>query len=238
MSAPSFSVVCWKWHTPGYRSTFGPEQVNVLRRMVKRNLSMPHRFICVTDRPDGIDPDVEVVPLWDDFASVPSPHGRGNPSCYRRLKAFSAEISDVFGPRFVSIDLDTVVTGSLDSLFDRPEDFWIWGQTDERTNYNGSLWMMSAGARRQVYDRFDPKTSPREAYLAGKFGSDQGWISHVLGKGEKVWSTADGVYSFRKHIAQNGNQLPANARLVNWHGRIDPWSHKAQQIPWVKEHYR
>ena len=56
------SVVTWRWRPPtGYRSVFGPETVNTLKRMVDRHYSAPHRFIAVTDDPKGIDPSVELV---------------------------------------------------------------------------------------------------------------------------------------------------------------------------------
>jgi hypothetical protein len=135
------------------------------------------------------------------------------------------------------MDLDTVIVNDITPVFDRPEDFMIWGETDPRSYYNGSLWMMNAGARPQVWSQFDPKTSPRAAYDAGRFGSDQGWVSFCLGKGEKVWNTDDGVYSYRKHIAPQSNVLPANARLVNFHGRRDPWDSGMLEIPWIKEHW-
>lgn len=238
MSVP-LSIVCWRWTPPeGYRSSYPPETVNVLRRSVTRHLSMPHRFICVTDDPKGLDPEVEVIPDFGDFARVASPHGQKNPSCYRRIRAFAPDIDEYFGPRFVSMDLDTVITGPLDPLFDRPEDAWFWGETDPRSYYNGSLFMLRSGARRKVWDEFDPATTPRAAYRAGRFGSDQGAISYILGRGEKVWTTADGVYSFRKHIATKHNALPANARIVNFHGRHDPWDYRSQQIPWVRAHWQ
>lgn len=238
MTMMPLSVICWKWRpAPGYRSQFGPRAVNTLQRMVARHYDRPHRFVCVTDDPTGLDPAVEVVPLWNDFANVPSPHGGHNPSCYRRLKAFSPEIEAVFGRRFVSIDLDTVIVGDLSPLFDRPEDFIIWGETNPKSFYNGSMWMMTAGARPQVWERFDPKTSPREAKRAGRFGSDQGWISHVLGKGESTWGRRDGVYSYRVHLAPRGGRLPHDARIVMFHGAVDPWSLQAQQLSWVREHW-
>lgn len=234
---PDFAVVCWKWQPPrGYRSVFGPQHVNTLKSMVRRNLKMPHRFICVTDDTKGIDADVEIVPMWTDHASVPSPHGAHQPACYRRLKAFSPEIAKSFGPRFVSLDLDTIVTGSLDALFDRPEDFVAWGETDPRSYYNGSMWMMTTGSRRKVWDDFDPKISPGLAYRAGRFGSDQGWISYCLGRGEALWTTQDGVYSYRKHV--RFHHLPANAKIVHCHGKNDPWGFECQNLKWVKEHYR
>ena len=233
------SVVCWKWKpTHGYRSVYGPETVDTFFRMVARHYPHPHRRICVTDDPVGIAAGIELVPLWTDLAEIPSPHGTGKPSCYRRLKAFAPEMAAVFGPRFVSVDLDTVIVGDLSPLWNRTEDFVIWGETNPRSWYNGSMWLMTAGSRKQVWEQFDPKTSPRAAYRAGRFGSDQGWISHCLGPKEATWSTQDGVYSYRVHIARKGGALPANARITMWHGADDPWGHRAMQIDWVREHYR
>lgn len=235
----SLSVVCFRWkpYHGTYRSTFGPETVNVLRRMVDRHYAKPHQFICVTDDPKGLDPEVQVVPLWSDYADVSSPHGWQHPSCYRRLKVFSPEIAKVLGPRFVCLDLDTVITGDLMPLWDRSEDFIIWGETDRRSWYNGSMFLLTAGARPQVWNEFNPRISPHEAKRAGKFGSDQGWISYRLGKGEATWSTQDGVYSFRVHLKANRYVLPENARIVMFHGHEDPWGAMAQNIGWVKEHW-
>ena len=44
---------------------------NTLRRMVARHYPAPHTFVCVTDDAAGFDPDIRVVPAWNDFASVP-----------------------------------------------------------------------------------------------------------------------------------------------------------------------
>ncbi len=233
------SVVCWLWKpAPGYRSQFAAETVNVLRRMVQRHFHQPHRFLCVTDIPRGIDPVVEIVPAWNDFATVPSPHGAHQPSCYRRLRAFHPDIAQSFGSRFVSLDLDTVIVGDLDPLWDRPEDFIAYGETDKRSFYNGSMLEMTAGARPQVWQSFDPKRSPLATKTAGRFGSDQGHISHVLGKGEATWTTADGVYSYNVHLRNKTNTLPANARMVMWHGGRDPWGPDGQKLAWVREHWR
>lgn len=231
------TVVCWKWTPPrGYRSTFGPDTVNTLRAMVARHYPHPHRFVCVTDDPSGIDADVTIQPDFGDFVGVPSPHGGTNPSCYRRLRLFHPNAAAWFGERFVSMDLDVVITGDLSPVFNRREDFVIWGDTNRTTLYNGSLLLMTAGARPQVWDDFDPDRSPQLAKAAGQFGSDQGWIGHSLGPGEKTWSTTDGVYSYRLHVKPTG-VLPKNARLVFFHGHVDPWQPEAQRHPWVQEYY-
>lgn len=233
------AVVCWKWKPrPGYRSIFGAEQVNVLRSMVERNYRAPHQLVCITDDAAGIDPRVRIVPLWSDHARLPSPHGGNNPSCYRRLRAFSAEAAALIGERFVSVDLDCVITGDVRPLWDRPDDFVIWGDTNPTTPYNGSMWMLRAGSRRKVWDTFDPKRSPRIGLAKRYFGSDQAWIAACLGPNEKRWTRSDGVYSYRNEIAPKGGALPADARIVFFHGRHDPWHSDIQaKHAWVREYW-
>lgn len=233
------TVVTWFWKPPThYRSKFSAAHVNVLRRMVARHYQQPHEFVCVTDSPKGLDSEVRVVPAWNDFASVPSPHGGHNPSCYRRLRAFAPGIDAVLGERFVSLDLDTVITGDLVPLWDRAEDFVAWGETNPKSYYNGSMFLLKAGTRTKVWEQFNPKTSPATAKAAGKFGSDQGWISYCLGPGEAKWTTADGVYSYNVHLRHKTNTLPAGARIVMFHGSTDPWSPDAQRLDWVKKHWQ
>ena len=43
------NVICIKWGTK-----FGPEYVNRLYKMVQKNLSLPHRFVCFTDSAEGL----------------------------------------------------------------------------------------------------------------------------------------------------------------------------------------
>lgn len=235
------AVVCWLWKpVERYRSLFGAEHVNTFRNMVERHLHIPHEVVCITDIPDGIDPRVRIVPLWDDYASVPSPHGGVSPACYRRLKAFAPEMRDIIAPRFVSMDLDVAIVGDITPLLTRTEDFIIWGSVLRTTPYNGSMWMMDAGARSQIWTEFDPVTVPKLTRKAGYHGSDQAWISYKLGKGEAQWTPqSDGVYAFRSDLKRRGYRLPEDARIVFFQGHNDPWDDFSQRVsPWIKEHYR
>lgn len=232
-------VVTFKWRQKGYRSKYGPEQVNILRNMVARNYDKPFEFVCVTDDAEGIDKDIRVVPLWDDYSKMKNPSFRNGPSCYRRLKMFSKEAADFIGPRFVTLDLDCCIVRNVTPLWDTPEDFKIWGDTAPRIWYNGSMHIQTAGCRSKVWETFDPQISPKLADAAGQRGSDQGWIGYCLGPNEKTWSTGDGVYSYRNHIQKAGGHLPNNARIVIFHGMHDPWHVDIQRKhKWVKEHYR
>jgi hypothetical protein len=241
------TFVCWRW-TPvrHYRSSYAPETVYILRDSVAKHYAKPHRFVCVTDRPDELK-DVETIPLWNDWAEIPSRIGHSYPSCYRRLKLLHPEAGKTFGERVISCDLDTVITGDLTPIVEREEDFIIWGESDfpHTTPCCGSLWSLKTGTRPQVWTAFKGQESANKAWSMGCRGSDQGWIAYILGIGspngwqEATYTRADGVYSYRKHISRlYNNSLPKDARLVSFHGKKDPWSPQIKKLPWVQEHYR
>lgn len=234
------SFVCFKWRAPaGYRSSFGPGTVNTLYSMIQRHYSKDFQLFCMTDDKAGIRPEVRCIELWKDFSNVPSPHGRFYPSCYRRLRMFSAEAKEIFGERFVSMDLDVVICADITKLFDTQVEFRMYGDTAKGTPYNGSLIQLQAGKRAQVWDRFDPRTAPQMGLKMRYIGSDQAWIAVCLGPNEKKFTDVDGVFSFRNEIEPSGGRLPPTAKIVVMHGSSDPWSPNVQaRFGWIREHYR
>lgn len=243
---------------------FTAENVNTTRRMVERNYSAPHRFICVTDDPVGLDSGIEVIPLWADAAHLRNPTWADGPSCFRRLKVFSSWFAEQAGERFVVMDLDIVVTGDLTPLWNRPEDFLIWRPNHRAIPLCASMFMLRAGTNRHVWDTFDCALSPKLASQAGYRGSDQGWITYCLGPNTPGWTKTDGVYSFKDDICQGVKSqakanlslpprllaqakrrhgeygaLPNDARMVIFTGKPDPWDKEAiTNAPWILDHYR
>jgi hypothetical protein len=234
------TFVCFKW-VPlySYRSKFDHMTVNVLHSMLNRHYLKPFELVCVTDDPAGIVPQVRIVKLWDDHTNVVSPHGPAYPSCYRRLKMFSSEAREILGARVCSIDLDVVICREITGLFEVDVDFKVYGDTAVGTPYNGSLIYHWPGRRTQLWDRFDPRTSPGLGRKLKYIGSDQAWIAACLGPDEAKFTKADGVYSYRNEIVPKGGGLPAGARIVVMHGWHDPWDPQVRQRhPWIVEHYR
>ena len=235
------TVVTFLWKPlPGYRSHFKAEHVNILARMVKRHYAQPYEFVCITDDPTGIDPDIRIIPLWDDHAKVMNPcDGRTRqPNCYRRLKIFARDAGQWLGERIVCLDLDCVIAADLVPLWNRKEDFIIWGDTNQCNPYNASMMMMTAGCRPQVWEQFDPIESPKKTKAAGYFGSDQAWLALILGKNEARWRVQDGVYSYRVHGAFRKNTLLPGARVIMFHGHEDPWGEQAQKLQWVRDNWK
>ena len=51
-------VICMKWGTK-----YGSEYVNRLYNMVKRHTTVDFKMVCLTDRTEGINPEVQCFPI-------------------------------------------------------------------------------------------------------------------------------------------------------------------------------
>lgn len=238
------------------RVPYVADHVNRLDAMLRRNVTLPFEHVCVTDMPEGIASHIRIVPMWPELG--------GYGKCYRRLKVFDPAMREVLGPRIVSIDLDTVITGNIDHLFARPEPFVIWGDRSPvpkgaTTPYCGSLFMLEIGHRPDVFFDFAPDVALNLRRTHGFIGSDQAWMSHMI-KGAPVWKKSDGVYSFRLDIqlriafrpvgmiagrnrpARPQNRdggLPEATRIVFFHGAEDPsQTHLHVHHKWIAEHWK
>jgi hypothetical protein len=243
MDSTPLTFVLWRWRKyQDWSLNYGADHVNAMCRQIDTHHHAPHRIVCVTDDPDGIE--CETIPLWD--------HGqveteRGKPNCYRRLYAFSKDVLPLFGPRFVSIDLDCVILPGPDGqgitpLFQNDNDFMIvngWRGAKDSPNgkgccpYNGSMWMMNTGAREKVWTEFDPLISPQQHLNLRMpnghkwFGSDQTWIA-LQCPDEKTWDAADGVYSFVRD-ARSRSQF-TECRIMHFAGIMKPWTNQLARV--------
>lgn len=229
-------IVTFKWKDLSYRAQYTSEHVNILARMIGRNYLRPHRVVCYTDDPRGLDSAIEARPLWNDYAAVSNPTGGGRPSCYRRLKLFAPQMQEELGERFVMLDLDCIVTGDLFPLFDRSEPvvFYRCPHPGENWWYNGGLWLCSRGQAAELWNDFDSAHSPRLAAAKGFRGSDQAWINYRMGPGLPTFGPEHGVQRITPYM--RGRPLPRGTRLVMCFGDKAPWTLK--HLRWVREHYR
>lgn len=223
------TVLSWLWAQPGGRTQYRAEHVNIWADMVRRHLSLPHEIACVTDMPEGIDPRVRIIDPPGDFLDIAIPSwSTERPQCFRRLALFRPDAATIFGERFVSMDLDCVIGDCLDPLFDTAVDFKInASHRMPQVTYNGAMLLITAGARPQVYQRFN-----LDGMLAAGLklaGSDQAWISHVLGSGEATWGAADGVTWY-------GSGAPRQ-RILFFPGLPKPWDRVGGDY-FVTRHYR
>jgi hypothetical protein len=231
------SIVAYLWRGDDPRRVFLPGHANVLAAQFRRTLSLPHRFVCVSDEADGFS-GVEVIKTPPECAAmgeIKSPEGGRFPSCYRRLWTFS-DAAKALGERVLLVDIDLVVLRDMAPLLNRSDDFvgWRplahWGKADR---IGGGMYLLKTGSRTKVWNDFRGAESIKRARAANYRGSDQAWLSYCLGRTATVWPRNCGLYSIRDF--DNGRKpLPRDAVAVQWNGPVKPWQ---SSLPWVKEHW-
>ncbi len=236
------TILTWFWG-----DKFDILYVRILAASIRRHLNREHRFVVVTDRPGKFQSDKRIDCVEFDHVDHKLVPVKG---CFVRLRMFSPEwqAKPQFegSTAFASIDLDTVITGPLDPLFDRPEPFVIMqnGNAVNPCPYNGALQMLRAGAHPQVWSEFSTKAAAEIAFHT--FPDDQGWLWAKIPDAAGWKCGADsGVYVFRKpgwpgwwdlKDALTDEQLPEGARLVTFSGWRNPWKFRA--LPWVADNWR
>lgn len=219
-------VTTWLWG-----GAYGDHYARKLASAVHRNLTQPHRFIVFTDSPRHL-PGTEQFQILNTSLLA-------KPGCFVRLRLFDIAWQNNLGirpgDRVVNLDLDLVVTGPLDELFDRKDDFTIL-QGINSTNpcpYNGSVWMLLAGATPGVWTEFSLDESEKIPFHA--FPDDQGWFHHKM-PNAGAWGPADGVYGFKKKGWPSGDELPQGAKIIAFPGWRDP--SKYEHLKWIKDNWR
>jgi len=224
------------------------EDVRIWDNMVARNLTIPHRRVCVTHRPDLID-FMETAPL-DLAKHVPG-------LCTVKLQAHKPGGIAKEGDRILLMDIDMVATGNLDPLVARDEPAVWWknpnyAEGGRRGFIQGSMQLFTVGATAHLWSDFCSKRTP--AMLNRRFGGgEQAWISERMNTAWPEpgwewdvphWTEADGVYGAGRLVnGQMGegvqSELPENARIVFTPGDRSPSQPEMQaKHPWIAEFYR
>jgi hypothetical protein len=246
------TAVVWHW---GRR--YGSEHIAKMKSMLERRLSLPHRVVCITDRPQDVPAGVGV---FDVKHTIP----KDDFKCIRRMWLYAGPGKPGrpwpgdLGDRLLQLDLDMVLTDDVTPLFDRPEPFLILKGESTRQPYrphgwayNATAMLLTPGARRDVWDRFsaDRKGVIRAANADGwdvTTNSDQGVATYLLKDNHPAfWTIDDGIYSYRGIAGPDGMKdkgLPPGCRIVSFHGRSGARhpgvTDLQQKSPWILEHWR
>jgi hypothetical protein len=244
------NVIAFFWLDPARarQVQLTPQDVRVWRSMVQRNLSIPHQIKLVTHRPD----------LFEDFDCVPLDLAKHVPgTCLVKLQAHKIGGVAQEGERVVTMDVDCVVTGPLDPLFDRNEVAVWWKNPNfevggRRGFIQGSMQLFTVGCTTRLWHDFDPLRTP--AWLNRRFGgAEQCWISERLNAAypemgwewhEPIWTESDGVYGAGRLFGGKMGKgvtgaLPQNARIVFTPGDRSPSQPEFMaQHTWAREHWR
>jgi len=235
-------ILCMKWGTK-----YGPEYVDRLYGMVRRHLRGEFRFVCLTDRPEGVRPEVECLPIPD----LALPEGlpeRG----WKKLTTFEADLHGLKGTALF-LDLDVVIVDDITPFFELPGEFLIihdW-KRPWRVTGNSSVYRFEIGAHPEVLARF---RAEHEAIRA-RLRNEQAWLSEVLHQQGRLsyWPRA-WCASWKYHCMPRwpmnhfrAPSIPEGARILIFHGVINPpdalagrsthaWR-RALPAPWIADHW-
>ncbi len=220
------NIMCIKWGT-----LFGPEYVNRLYSGVRRNLSRPVRFICMTEHADGLHPDIEVLDLPVEPFAEPMAQAlavANRQGAMRKVSLFKPGlVPDLDGP-VLGFDLDVVITGSLDEIVDLAPGTiamrhdWTEARKGRPTGH-GSVFRFDPAIHTYLYQDLAANTY-KEVEKAR--GSEQRYTSHkAMDNDQFTYIPGDWVVSFKYDCNPfPGNYwrppaLPAAAKVVCFHGR-------------------
>lgn len=166
------TILCMKWG-----ALYAADYANVLFNACRRHLAGPFRFLCLTDRPEGLDPEIEARPI-PEIGCTPEMWRHG---AWPKLSVFAENLYDLSG-RVLFVDLDTVICGDLEPFFAHPAPFVGIDTSDNwrpggQPGAEGALlgtgvFAFDAGGQAQILSRF--QADPAAAFA--KAGIEQVWV--------------------------------------------------------------
>lgn len=209
-------VICVKWG-----DAYNWEWVTKLKKMVERNLTIPHDFVCMTDSFDDA-PDGQLLERCEPNL----------PTWWAKLGLFAP---DKFPGLNLYLDLDVIITGNIDDMvrenaghhyLHAPDDFsyslvnpkqGIGAQTRRLLGgpgtVNSSVMIWRGNAARDAFSKFRPEKMK-------ELHGDQNWITQCLWPDKLRLLTPGWVCSYKYHVQQGTDEQ--NAPIVVFHGNPKP----------------
>lgn len=206
-----------KWGT-----AYGPEYVNILAAMVKRHLTLPHKFICFTDDTTGIHPGIETRPIPE------IPLGSAAIwSGWRKLASLSPKLG--LEGTVLFLDLDLVIMDNMDGFFTfEPGKFCIienWTQMGQGIG-NSSVYRYEADKHHDIFEDF----SENHEQIYKDVTNEQMYLTWSVAKKHdvKYWPDA-WCRSFKRHCMPNillrpfvTPKAPEGCKILVFHGPPKP----------------
>jgi hypothetical protein len=234
--SPNNYLLCLKHGTK-----YSPDYVNKLYNMVKRNCTVEFEFVCLTDDPTGLDPQIKTIPLPGNLQGW-----------WCKPYMFSKDLP--IKGTILYMDLDVVVAGKLDKLFTYQPNHWCTIRDFTRAmrpdwkKYNSSVVRFKTGELHKVWEDFQADQQNIQRRLHG----DQDWLYEATQNNQAMFYPDSWILSWKwevrkdKQFASGGvkgskkfksieNVKPrAECCLTVFHG--DPNPHNCND-PWVVDNW-
>lgn len=222
------AVCTWLWG-----SKYNMLYVERLHAGLCKHLKQPFRFLLMTDR----EREIALRPGMERHA-IKDPELTKIPGCFARLRMFDRgwQQNRKLDETVVCLDLDVVITGPLDKLFDRKEPivFLKGANSINPCPFNGSVFLFQVGAHHELWNDFS--LAAVSTIKQHKFPDDQGWFWHKIPKAA-TWQVGreSGIYAFRKPGWVRTDELPPDAKMVVFPGHRDP--QQFNYLSWIRQHW-
>ncbi len=210
------NVICVKWG-----NKFGPEYVNRLYKMVEKNITIPHRFVCFTNEPEGINEKVEIRPFYKlDDSGLPE-------KAWKKLGLFTDKLGDLEG-RALFLDLDVIILNNIDDFFKVEGEFLIIKDWDFENDIigNSSVFRFEVNKHKDIIDNFYKEGKD----IRKRYRNEQAFLSYqmknkgILSYWDKSWCISFKRKCLRKFPLNYFMEPiePKDAKILVFHGRPNP----------------
>lgn len=239
----TYNIICMKWGT-----AYGPEYVNILAAMVKRHVTLPHKFICFTDDTTGIHSHIETRAIPEiPLGSAPIFSG------WRKLASLSPELGLTGTVLF--LDLDLIIMENMDQFLTyKPGEFCIienWTQMGQGIG-NSSVYRYEAEKHHDIFNDF----VQNHEQIYKDVVNEQIYLTRMVAKKHNVvWWPAQWCRSFKRHCLPNillrafvSPKAPEGCKILVFHGPPKPidaaygrWPQKRKFLrpaSWILNHWK
>jgi hypothetical protein len=209
---------------------------------VRRNMRKPFRFMVMMER----QAKHRQLLVGMERHAIKDPELLERRGCLARLRMFDPgwQHNRELAPsdKLVCLDLDDIITGPIDALFEGDASFAIL-QGANAVNpcpYTGAIMMLRPGSHTDVWSDFSLEALDK--IPCHEFPDDQGWIHSKIPNAPAWRAGSSGIYAFCKpgwpgwpsKLAPH--ELPGDARIVCFTGWRKP--KKFAELAWVKANWR
>jgi len=230
-------IVCLK-----HGQKYSYEYVNRLYRMVQRHCTLPYKFVCLTEDPDG---------LYDEIQTYNLPKNLSGWWC--KPYVFNPDLP--FNGTVLYLDLDVVIADNIDKLFGYSPHQWCVIRDFTRAmrpkwhKYNSSVVRFESGQLAHIWEEFEK--NPKD--IQRRFHGDQDWLFAASRQKQAMFWPDSWILSWKWEVRKSREFAPGGTRgkrrfrevenvkprpeccIAVFHGDPNPDN---CEDPWVKQNWR
>jgi hypothetical protein len=183
--------------------------VNNIVKGIKKNTTVPHRIVCLTDNSDGFSSDID--------ATIQFEHNW--PKWWGKIELFRPGL---FSGQVLFMDLDTFIVGNIDSILNYSGEFCAIRDFYNLDHMASGLMSWHGDRVNKIYDEF--VKNPTHLMAVNNVSGDGAIIRKYkpsIAYFQDIYP--NDVVSYKVHcVNQKEVVLPSTAKIVCFHGNPRP----------------